>query len=566
MNRFFCFFIFCFLFSQDVLLNIDDEKILTSSFYLKNPRSSWVSFDSSQQAFALDSFVKKELIYYNALSTGLDKDPNVFIKLKKRKDQLLVNAFYEKSVASPFVDLDYINQTNRFLFDRVYVYHILFGFKGSSLRAPQTKTKEQALALAEQTKKTIEDSLVVVDFSQKDSVFSFFASSSSSDPSVAQNKGEIGWVSWGQVMPSFQASAFSLPVLTVSEPVLTEFGYHLIFVKKRGFSDYFYYDKKYSKDLVYKFGLQSVPVDSLRGAATKHDSLFINENLFILNHAFVDLVFSKINQKTKVEKLRGGKKPYIDWLKEINKKDVLFVFKNKGFGLGWFINSLSSTPATRVSTLQNKDDFIFLLKSFLIQEGAVSLAREKNLHLSPVFVEDFKQQSKNILLKHYEKKVLSSVLDVDSLLVSEMYNKGIFNGDYIKPRQVVFSEIRVSERSLADSLFVDFSTFNDFDKLIKLFKGSLKKPISFGGGGLIGEAAFSLKEGEVSAVIENLNKTFSLVRVERFLEEEPFTLDRVFSQIERKIIKEKQDSIKKHLGEDLFKTHFVKTNREALSF
>ena len=56
-----------------------------------------------------------------------------------------------------------------------------------------------------------------------------------------------------------------------------------------------------------------------------------------------------------------------------------------------------------------------------------------------------------------------------------------------------------------------------------------------------------MKEGEISAPIENRNKTFSLIRVERFVEPEPFSLDKVYNQIERKIIKEKQDSIKFNL-------------------
>ena len=112
----------------------------------------------------------------------------------------------------------------------------------------------------------------------------------------------------------------------------------------------------------------------------------------------------------------------------------------------------------------------------------------------------------------------------------------------------------------------DFSVFGDFEKLMSLFGGKLKKPVSDGGGGFIGEAAFSLPVGGVSSVIENLNKTFSIIRVERFLEEEPFSLGRVYSQIERKLKKQKQDSLKKNLGESLFEKYTTKTNREVLSF
>ena len=92
MNRFVCFFVFCFLFSQDVLVDIEGKQIFSSSFYLGTPRSSWVDFDSSQQAFALDRFVKQELILHHSIVSGIGKEPEVFIKLKNRKEQLLVNA------------------------------------------------------------------------------------------------------------------------------------------------------------------------------------------------------------------------------------------------------------------------------------------------------------------------------------------------------------------------------------------------------------------------------------------------------------------------------------------
>ena len=127
-----------------------------------------------------------------------------------------------------------------------------------------------------------------------------------------------------------------------------------------------------------------------------------------------------------------------------------------------------------------------------------------------------------------------TIVDEINLALNQ-YNKGVYNGKHLKPLEVVFTEIRVDTKSLADSLLADFLKFGDFDKLVILFGGSLKKPISDGGGGFLGEAAFSLKEGEVSGVIENLNKTFSLIRTERFLDEKPFSLGVVYSQIERKL-------------------------------
>ena len=57
------------------------------------------------------------------------------------------------------------------------------------------------------------------------------------DPSVKKNLGFLGWVPWGRTVMSFQEPLFSLDIGVVSSPVLTPYGFHLIFLEKRGLSD-----------------------------------------------------------------------------------------------------------------------------------------------------------------------------------------------------------------------------------------------------------------------------------------------------------------------------------------
>ena len=103
-----------------------------------------------------------------------------------------------------------------------------------------------------------------------------------------------------------------------------------------------------------------------------------------------------------------------------------------------------------------------------------------------------------------------------------------------------------------------FLSQKDFDKTLKVFSGATKSPVTQGSGGPLSLAAFDMKVGEVSSPIENRNKTFSLIRIEKFIKEEPFSLKKVYNQIERKIIKEKQDSVKINLLKNLKQKHSVK--------
>lgn len=90
-------------------------------------------------------------------------------------------------------------------------------------RQPDASDTAAALKRARDLRKEIEDG----------TPFAQVAEQESADSVSAKKGGDLGEWTRGQFAPAFDSAAFSMPLNTVSQPVLTQFGYHLIEVTSR---------------------------------------------------------------------------------------------------------------------------------------------------------------------------------------------------------------------------------------------------------------------------------------------------------------------------------------------
>lgn len=63
--------------------------------------------------------------------------------------------------------------------------------------------------------------------------FSEIANKETQDPTGKANGGDLGWFSAGRMVPEFEKVAFNMKKGEISEPVKTQFGYHLILVEDK---------------------------------------------------------------------------------------------------------------------------------------------------------------------------------------------------------------------------------------------------------------------------------------------------------------------------------------------
>jgi parvulin-like peptidyl-prolyl isomerase len=108
-------------------------------------------------------------------------------------------------------------------FEKVHARHILIRFQGSKVPVrPGQKdlTDAESLAKAQEIRKQIQDG----------ADFATVAKAESDDVGSGSNGGDMPAFKHGQMVPSFETAAFALKAGELSEPVKSEFGYHIILV------------------------------------------------------------------------------------------------------------------------------------------------------------------------------------------------------------------------------------------------------------------------------------------------------------------------------------------------
>jgi peptidyl-prolyl cis-trans isomerase C len=160
---------------------------------------------------------------------GLDKDKTTQTRIAFQTENLLAGAVFNEMLTKAPVDdaaLQKYYDDHKNEWEQAQARHVLVRFKGSPvpIRAGQKElSDEEALAKVQGLRKRLaggED-------------FATIAKAESDDQGSGANGGDLGTFKRGMMVEAFDKAAFSLPVGEISEPLKTQFGYHLIQVQKR---------------------------------------------------------------------------------------------------------------------------------------------------------------------------------------------------------------------------------------------------------------------------------------------------------------------------------------------
>jgi len=215
-----------------VVLTIGERKITRAQFDLllaslaQNGRAAVTPADKRKVA---EQYGDLETMATEARKRMLDQNPETKEMLTVQADNVLANVLAKKlNDDAQFTDLDLraYYDAHKDDYEEAKGSHILIRFKGSKVPLkPNEKdlTEPEALAKAQDIRAKI---LAGADFAA-------LAKAESDDTGSAVKGGDLGSFRHKQMVAPFDQAAFSLPIGQLSEPVRSDFGYHLIKITAR---------------------------------------------------------------------------------------------------------------------------------------------------------------------------------------------------------------------------------------------------------------------------------------------------------------------------------------------
>ena len=177
----------------------------------------------------MEQLVQLKVLAHQAVVMHIDESPQAKQQIAFARENILANMAGKALTENVKVDKDSLQKyydEHKNDYEQVSAHHILIRFKGSPVPLKDGQkdlTEEEALAKAQDIEKRL----------KAGEDFAAIAKAESADAGSGANGGDLGApFKRGQMVKPFEDAAFTLKVGDISDPVKTQFGYHIIRVDK----------------------------------------------------------------------------------------------------------------------------------------------------------------------------------------------------------------------------------------------------------------------------------------------------------------------------------------------
>ena len=167
-------------------------------------------FDEKVRQNVLRGVVSEHLIYREAMSSGIQNSKKVKQRIEDLQKKIITQAFLEEKALLKIDD-----KKLKKIYDKEF---------GSQEGEREVRARHILVATEEEAEKIIEEL-------ENGAEFEALAKVKSLDKGTAKNGGDLGFFGKGRMVDEFSEVAFSIDEDEVSDPVKTEFGWHILRVE-----------------------------------------------------------------------------------------------------------------------------------------------------------------------------------------------------------------------------------------------------------------------------------------------------------------------------------------------
>lgn len=238
-----------------------------------------VKYKDEMKKAILQQMIQEQVIYQEAKKKKLEAKPEEVDKqFKQLKESISKDKEYEKFLKDNNIDDEFLKaqlakdisiqnyktnfdkntkiseeemkkyyeeNKNNYIDDEVKASHILISTVDSKTNKPVSEAKKK------EAKKKAEE---VLKKAKSGEDFAKLAKEYSDDKGSAENGGDLGFFSKGEMVPEFEKAAFSMDKDEISDLVESQFGYHIIKVTDKKYKEYTFDEVKdnIKQNLLYK--------------------------------------------------------------------------------------------------------------------------------------------------------------------------------------------------------------------------------------------------------------------------------------------------------------------------
>ena len=469
----------------DTVAVVDGEKISVDAFersILLMPR-----FDPRRKGLPairqhLESLIENKLLSEYAESEGLDKDP----RIQKRKAWIRDNAMVEQ------------------LFKELVVKKVQVTDEELRKAFVKYNTKIHARHIFAKTENEAEE---IYQALQNGADWDSLAAQTFGDSVLAANGGDLGWFTFGEMDPDFEAACYSLPVGQISRPVHTRFGWHIIRVEDKKVNPILTesdFAKNYKK---LERIVRSRKENALANAYVSR--LMTPLRVTLKGKAFAFLVhkaqeyFGKPNQQRRFPKPVFRDEQVLSFAESLEpyRNEVLVEYRGGQWTIGDFLDRLEAMPPAERPRLNSPGSLRRGIK-FMIRDAFLAKeARKRGLQNHPYVRSEVNLWYEDTMARLVKKQI------ADTIRVTEEEIRQYFQAHpekYGQPEKVKIREILAGDSTTAVQLLARVKAGENFAKLARRYskrawaakRGGEFPFFARGSYGKIGLLAFQHKVGD----------------------------------------------------------------------